>query len=150
MGANHIGGFYSFADLIGNWNAVLAFVCIMFAVFGAIINRKSKQLKVAKSKTFMFGAIVSTVIVGVGLLAVMVNSAGDFVYTLGYYQGFISYPPDYHPSSVEPKVTTTDVVGSAFHIIIALIFIGAMLIPAAVRVHQDNRKNIHFNSHKQY
>ncbi|GHU48821.1 hypothetical protein FACS1894218_6750 [Bacilli bacterium] len=92
FGSNHLGGLYSFADIIGNWNAVLAFACIIFAVLGAVINRKTKHVKVVKSKTFLFGGIVSTIVVGVGLLTVVMNSIGNFAYIVGYYKETIPYP----------------------------------------------------------
>jgi energy-converting hydrogenase Eha subunit A len=73
--------------MIANWNAVLAFVCIIFAVCGALKNRRTKLIKVEQSKSFVVGGIVSTVIVGVGLSFIVVKVFGDLIMLIGYYKG---------------------------------------------------------------
>lgn len=48
---------YSFADLMATWTAVLAFAYIMFAIIGAMRNRRTGLVKVEKNKYFMPMAI---------------------------------------------------------------------------------------------
>jgi hypothetical protein len=86
-GDSYVCNLYSFADMIANWNAVLAFVCIIFAVGGALKNRRTKLIKVEKSRSFVVGGIVSAIVVGTGLSFIVVKVFGDLVMLIGYYQG---------------------------------------------------------------
>ena len=58
---------YSFADLMATWTAVLAFAYIMFAIIGAMRNRKTGLVKVEKNKYFMPMAICAVFINAVAL-----------------------------------------------------------------------------------
>ncbi|WP_255565866.1 APC family permease [Mycoplasma sp. E35C] len=56
---------YSFADLMATWTAVIAFAYILFAIIGAISNRKTKKIKVQKSKFFLpmaYSSIISMIL----------------------------------------------------------------------------------------
>lgn len=44
---------YSFADLMGNWTAVLAFSFIILAIAGALRNRKTNHVIVVRTKAFV-------------------------------------------------------------------------------------------------
>ena len=57
--AESVNKLYSFADLMGTWTALLAFSFIMFAIVGALKNRKTNFVKVEKSKFFKPTAILS-------------------------------------------------------------------------------------------
>jgi hypothetical protein len=119
------------------------------AVIGALHNRKTNLIKVTKSKTFIIGAIISSLIVGVGLLFVVVNTFGNFIYTLGYYQGFIPYP-DWYIANYNEPVVLVDVIGAMLQIIVAAAFIGAMFIPAAIATRSERKRGINYNSHRKY
>jgi hypothetical protein len=97
----------------------------------------------------MAGAIISTLIVGMGIAFVFIDSVGDFVYVLGYFNGSIPYPTGYDVGTFG-AVDISDVIGSLLQIIVAFVFIGAMFIPAFIRCRYDNKKGIHKNSHKAY
>jgi hypothetical protein len=87
--------------MIANWNAVLAFACIIFAVCGALKNRRTKLIKVEKSKYFVAGGIVSILIVGASLMFIVLKVFGDLAMLIGYYDGAIAYPSWYisdHPT----------------------------------------------------
>jgi nucleoside recognition membrane protein YjiH len=129
----------------------MAFACIIFAVIGAIINRKTKQVKVEKSKTFLFGAIVSAIIVTIGLSFVIIDSVGNFVSIWDYYK-YNDYPSWYLQYLDQPgaKVILADVIGSALQMVVMVIFMCAMFIPAAVKVHLDKKRGVHHHSHKAY
>jgi ATP/ADP translocase len=49
-GNHEVCQLYSLCDVIGNWNAILAFVCIVFAIVGCFVNRFTKKTKVKKNK----------------------------------------------------------------------------------------------------
>lgn len=76
-GDSHVRQLYSLCDIIGNWNAILAFLCIVFAIVGCFINRFKKKVKVTKNKWFVFGAILSVIIVGVAMLYYIVDACGN-------------------------------------------------------------------------
>lgn len=58
---------YSFADLMATWTAVLAFAYIMFAIIGAMRNRRTGLVKVEKNSYFMPMAICAVFINAVAL-----------------------------------------------------------------------------------
>ncbi|QZX49507.1 APC family permease [Mycoplasma sp. E35C] len=56
---------YSFADLMATWTSVIAFAYILFAIIGAIKNRKTNRIKVQKSKFFLpmaYSSIISMIL----------------------------------------------------------------------------------------
>jgi hypothetical protein len=124
----------------------LAFAIILFAVIGAIHNRKSKKIIVTRSKFLVPGGIVSIVVIGVGILFIPVESVGNLVYILGYYNHTIPTPPDV----TMPNVTIVDIVGASSQIMMLFIFLGIMFVPGAIRVMRDQKKGINKISHKDY
>lgn len=62
-----MGSLYTFADLMANWTAVLAFVFIALPIAGAIKNRKNKKVETIQSKFFLPMAYSSVVLVGLTL-----------------------------------------------------------------------------------
>lgn len=79
----HTATLYSFVDLMANWTSVLAFACIVAATIGCLKNRKTKKVKVEKSKVFVPCAWVSIVIVGISLLFIVVATIANI--------GLVSY-----------------------------------------------------------
>jgi hypothetical protein len=118
----------------------------MFAVIGVIRNRKTKKIKVTHSKYLMPGAIVSLIIIGTGILFVPIESIGNLIYIIGYYNGSIIPPA----GVTDPHVTYIDVLGGCSQIIMLFIFLGIMFIPGIVRHVTDHRKGIDKISHKHY
>jgi hypothetical protein len=59
----------------------------MLAVIGVMKNRKTNEIKVKRSKYFIFGGIVSLTIVGASILFIPIQSVGNLVYLIGYNQG---------------------------------------------------------------
>ncbi|AWX42945.1 Uncharacterised protein [Metamycoplasma cloacale] len=68
-----IGELLSFADLLANWTAVLAYVFIAFAIIGCIKNRKQNFIPVVKNKHTLWAGYTSVSIV----LAVMLFLIAD-------------------------------------------------------------------------
>jgi hypothetical protein len=98
----------------------LAFLCIIFAVVGCLINRRTQKVKVIKSKTFVFGAIVSTVIVIVSMLFYLINACGDIPMVIS----------DYRNPQPWSNINFSDVIGAIMQLVIVFVFIGLMFIPA--------------------
>jgi hypothetical protein len=62
-------------------------VVILFSVIGVMHNRKTKKIKVTHSKYLMIGSIISLIIIGTGILFIPVESIGNLVYIVNYYNG---------------------------------------------------------------
>lgn len=121
---------YSLCDVIGNWNAILAFVCIVFAIVGCLINRFKKKVVVKKSKFFIAGAIISISIVGVAMLYYVVDAFGNLGIILR----------DYNYTGNDPGkkgIVFADVIGAIMQIVVLVFFIGVMFIPAIIRCKKD-------------
>jgi uncharacterized membrane protein (UPF0182 family) len=117
----------SFVDLMANWTSLLAFACIVFAMIGALINRKTNRIKTDRKKSFIPAAYISIVIVGVGLIFVIVQSFANLGLVLHY-------------ASVGKYGTHTDVkidniVGSVLTVFTLLAFVAIMFIPAFIKCH---------------
>ena len=61
--AESVNKLYSFADLMGTWTALLAFAFILFAIIGALKNRRTNLIKVEKSKFFKPTAMLSILLI---------------------------------------------------------------------------------------
>ncbi len=82
---SHVAGLYSIIDLISNWTSVFIFGAIVVSVIGGLINRKTKKIEVKKSKLFVPCAIISSIISGVGILFVFIDTFADcgMIYAAG-------------------------------------------------------------------
>jgi hypothetical protein len=116
----------------------------MFAVIGAMHNRKTHKIQVTRSKFLMHGGIISLILIGTGILFIPVESVGNLIYIIGYYNGSIPYPTGV------PHVNQTDIFGASSQIVMLLIFLGIMFIPGIVRTLNDHQKGIDKISHKHY
>lgn len=126
-GNAHVCDLYSFCDLIGNWNAILAFVCVVFAIVGCFINRFKKKIKVEKSKWFITGAVVSFLIVGIAMLYEVVEACGNVVIIYHDFQTKVQ------------EIKLADVIGAFMQPVIFIIFVGIMFIPAWIRCAYDKK-----------
>jgi hypothetical protein len=62
-------------------------VVILFSVIGVMHNRKTKKIKVTRSKYLMPGSVISLIVIGTGILFIPVESIGNLVYIVNYYNG---------------------------------------------------------------
>ena len=65
---------FEMMDLITNFTSLFIFIFIGIAIFGALLNRKTKKVEVKKSKFFVTSAIVSIVFIAVGAIYMLVDS----------------------------------------------------------------------------
>ena len=59
---------YAFADVLVNYTSVLTFGLISISIIGAMINRRTKKIKVEKKKYFLWTAILSSIIILGGVI----------------------------------------------------------------------------------
>lgn len=59
---------YAMSDFMTNYTSLFAFIFIGFAIFGGVLNRKNKKIKVEKSKLFLPFAIISIIFLSLGTL----------------------------------------------------------------------------------
>ena len=67
---NSMQWLYSFSDLMATWTSLFTFAFIACAIFGAIVNRKTKQITIANPKRYFLPA---------AWIAVVVNCISVFV-----------------------------------------------------------------------
>jgi amino acid transporter len=117
---NDMANVLSFVDTYANWNALFAFVCVTFAIFGALRNRWTNKVKVKKSKIFLPSAIVAILIVGVGIVFVFINSFADFGISLNSY-------------IQNDSNDSYNLIGSSISLVMLFTFIGVSMLPALVK-----------------
>lgn len=74
---------YSLVDLLANWTSLFIFLCIDFAIIGALRNRKTKKIKTINDKYFYVPAVISSSIVIFGSVMVVIQSFSNLI--LGIY-----------------------------------------------------------------
>jgi hypothetical protein len=109
-------------------------------------NRKTKKIVVTRSKFLIPGGILSLIIIGVGILFIPVESVGNLVYIIGYYNNSIPIPA----GVTSAKISVVDIIGACSQIAMLFIFLGIMFVPGIIRTYGDHRKGIHKISHKHY
>jgi ABC-type phosphate transport system permease subunit len=90
--------------------------------------------------------------VGAGLAFIVVKVFGDLIMLIGYYNGWLAYPPAYiaaHPEG-NWQVGFSDVLGGIFQVASLFIFMGIMFIPAVVRTHTDRMRGVDKHVHRNY
>jgi hypothetical protein len=80
-----VTGLYSFVDIISNWGVFFAFAVITIAILGGLINRKTNQIKVTKSRLFVPGAWISIVMVAIIFLYIVASSFANIGLVSYYY-----------------------------------------------------------------
>ncbi|WP_337903992.1 amino acid permease [Mesomycoplasma ovipneumoniae] len=80
-----LNNLYSFADITGNWSALISFLLIAAAIYGCIKNRKTKKIAVKKQKYFLFFGYISVICISLILLFAVVVPVVD-LFTILIYQ----------------------------------------------------------------
>ncbi|PAK21273.1 hypothetical protein CJJ23_02910 [Mycoplasmopsis agassizii] len=73
----NISKLYSFTDLMSSWTSVIVFLFIVFAIYGALKNRKTQHIKVEQFKYFKLFAYISIILVGISMLVTVVVAFFD-------------------------------------------------------------------------
>lgn len=135
---------YSFCDLIGNWTSIIAFCFILLAIFGCMLNRKTHRVPVKKEKYFLPTAIISSVILIVGLLFVLVSAIGNIFIVL-------SWKKDINTLINESKYTYQEwfeqLIGVCLTLFVLVFLMSISFIPATINYHRKKIVNIQKYKH---
>lgn len=118
---------YSFADLMATWTSVLAFTFILFAIIGAIKNRKTQKVDVEKSKFFLPMAWCSVITMSLPIFFTFFEPIANF---------FLLF----HIPTTYPDWTTTVLVPRLMLVVALLIFLSLMFIPIFVEDYNMKKK----------
>jgi hypothetical protein len=127
--SNDMANVLSFVDTYANWNALFAFVCVTFAIVGALHNRRTNKVKVEKSKVFIPAAIIAILVVGAGIIFVFISTFANFGMSLN---DFLRHKdsPDYQ----------FNLIGSIVTVVMLFSFLGVTIIATFVRGRHDVHK----------
>ncbi|MDE5617498.1 MAG: APC family permease [Ureaplasma sp.] len=118
-----VGELYSFADLMSTWVSVLAFAFIVFAIAGALRNRKTNAIKVEKTKYFIPMAICCIIIVSISLFFTFFEPIADL---------FMIYQVQ--------NVATDVLVSRIMKVVILLLFVALMIAPIFIENAMNKKK----------
>ena len=110
---------YSFADLMGTWTALLAFAFILFAIIGALKNRKTNLVKVEKSKFFKPTAMLSILLLSLPIFFTFFAPIADLFFLFRIPTSVDNYTNDV----LIPRIMT---------VVVLFIFIGLMVGPELI------------------
>lgn len=79
-----LNNLYSFADITGNWSALISFLLIAAAIYGCIRNRKTQKITVQKQKYFLFFAYVSVIFISIVLIFALIVPIIDLILISAY------------------------------------------------------------------
>lgn len=119
-----MGNLYTFADLMANWTAVLAFVFIALPIAGAIKNRKTQKVETVKSKFFLPMAYSSVTLVGLTL----------FLQVLGpILNVFLLF---------NNPLSQDEIIGRWMLVVVLLIFAIIIFVPTILEDYSKKKKNL--------
>ncbi|VEU78351.1 APC family permease [Mycoplasmopsis columbinasalis] len=111
---------YSFADLMSNWTALFTFGFISFAIFGALLNKKTNKIKINQTvKGFKFFAATSVALIWLALSMQVIEPFAN-IFSLAVLQK--EGNPNY----------TSAVVSRVMTIVVLFIFIGLSFGPSII------------------
>ncbi|GHU32970.1 hypothetical protein FACS1894166_07390 [Bacilli bacterium] len=103
---------------------MFAFMCIGCAQIGALINRKTKRVKVERTKSFVPCAIISIIIVSISLLFIIVSSFAD----IGFDIAFI-----HSRHGIPNKLTKDILIGDVLTITVLFVLTSITFIPPLIQ-----------------
>ncbi|WP_308699293.1 amino acid permease [Mycoplasma sp. 'Moose RK'] len=110
----NLNNLYSFADITGNWSALISFLLIGAAIFGCIRNRKTEKILVKKQKYFLFFGYISVIFIAITVIFAIAVPLVDLIL-------FLSFQPKITDFSQVLKTRITKVIVLFFFIIIPLL-----------------------------
>ncbi|XQP55547.1 MAG: APC family permease [Mycoplasmoidaceae bacterium] len=127
---------YSFCDLMANWTSIIAFLCVVFATIGAMINRKTKRVQVRKAKGFWFCSIVSTIVISVACLFIVVASIADIAIVAGWAKDIGKVIPGYEAGYTQAD-WNKDMLGAIMTLVMLFVFILVCWIPSQIETSRE-------------
>ncbi|WP_025755087.1 APC family permease [Mycoplasmopsis cricetuli] len=128
---------YSFADLMANWISVITFLFISTAILGGLFNRKTKKVKITKSKFFVPSAIISVVIVFLSMFFSFIQPFVD----LGISVSAIA------TESFSQEKINNSIIGNSMLILVLFLFLAIIIIPSVVSIYKDKNQTL-ITNHK--
>lgn len=120
------GKLYSFCDLMATWTSVAAFTFILFAIFGALRNRKTNEVKVVKSKIFVPMAICAIITMAAPIFFTFFQPIADlfFLFRIPNLSG----------------ANKNELVSRIMIVVVLILYIGLMFIPTWIEDAMLRRK----------
>ncbi|WP_404924403.1 amino acid permease [Mesomycoplasma hyopneumoniae] len=79
-----LNNLYSFADITGNWAALISFLLIAAAIYGCIRNRKTQKIAVQKQRYFLFFGYISVIFITIVLIFAIFAPIIDLILIFSY------------------------------------------------------------------
>lgn len=131
-------GLYSMCDILANWTSIMVFLCIVGSIIGALINRKTHTVKGVKpSKGFTPCAIISSVIISIGILFIIASTIGNIPIVCGWKSQIGGKDGYTHQQWVE------DLVGVIVTLVLLFVIAGISFIPSIVSVQKQKNIDAH-------
>jgi len=124
----HMAGIFSMSDLVANWTALFAFLFITFSIVGGLWNRKTKKVKVQKTKGFVVCGIITCTMMILSTLFLIVGCFYDLISSIIFY--FYN-----HSGGIT-------VIGNFLSTLILLIFFAVIFLSPLIKKNTTNSKNI--------
>lgn len=132
---HQLDNLYSFVDLMANWTSILVFLCVLFPIAGALINRRTHRIKVNQTKGFTITAWISLIIIGLGMAFVIISTFANIA-IIGTWSKDIGKDIDgYKPYTKE--LWNRDLLGSIMTLIILVLFLMICTIPSIFEVKRE-------------
>jgi len=133
-GSGHISTLYSFCDLMANWTSIIAFLCIVFAIVGAMKNRKTNAVKVVKVKGFMPCSIVAVIVIGIAMAFIVASTIGNIPIVVGWKADI--------GATYSEAAWRTDMLGAIMTLVMLFIFLAVCCIPSLVEMKKEKSRGV--------
>ncbi len=128
---------YSFCDIIANWTSILIFMCIVGSLIGCLIKRNNNSIKTKHIKGFVPCAIISSVIISLGVLFIVISTIGNIPIVSSWYKDI--------GQEIDGSIYTysswlNSLIGAIMMLCLLIVFVGISFIPGIVAIRQENNK----------
>lgn len=133
---NHLSSLYSFCDLMANWTGIIIFLCLVFALIGGIINRKTNKIKVNKVKGFLFCSYLASVVIIISMVFILATTIGNIPLAFSWKSDIGKQIGDVTYEKVD---WLNDVIGSIITLVVLIIFVIICCVPSYFEIHNENK-----------
>ena len=131
---HQLDNLYSFVDLMANWTSILVFLCVLFPIAGALINRRTHKIKVNPTKGFTITAWISLIIIGLGMAFVIISTFANIA-IIGTWSKDIGKTID--GDIYTKELWNRDLLGSIMTLIVLILFLMICIIPSIFEVKRE-------------
>jgi len=125
--SKNMSGIFSISDLVANWTALFAFLFITFSIVGGLWNRKTRKIKVDKTRGFVVCGIITCMMMAVSTLFLIVGCFYDLISSIIFYSRN-------HSSGIT-------VVGNCLSTFILLVFFTVIFLSPLLKRRTKTMKN---------